>query len=127
MTKHEKETILSLRRSGLGCKRIADTLGLKVNGVKSFVSRHAGPTDKPGFCQQCGMPLKQLPHKKKKKFCSDQCRLKWWNSHPELVHRKARYTLECAYCGKTFESYGNSRRIYCSRACYADARRRSDD
>ena len=126
MTNQEKESILSLQQSGMGYKKIAATLGLPVNGVKSFCRRHADSATKTGCCPQCGKPLKQLPHKKAKKFCSDKCRMAWWNSHPELVQRKAIYTLQCAHCGKTFEGYGNNQRIYCSRSCYAEARRHSD-
>lgn len=127
MTKNEKESILALQQSGMGYKKIATTLGLPVNGVKTFCRRHADPSPQEGVCPQCGKKLIQLPHKKAKKFCSDKCRMAWWNSHPELVKRKAIYTLTCAHCGKTFESYGNSHRIYCSRSCYAQARRPSDD
>ena len=37
---------------------------------------------------------------------------------------KAYYTLTCRYCGKQFESYGNSHRVFCSRDCYLQFRRK---
>lgn len=72
----------------------------------------------------CGAALMQIPHRKPKKFCSDKCRMAWWNSHQELVNRKAIYHLACAHCGQSFDSYGNKNRKYCSRRCYDDARRK---
>ncbi|MDD5917522.1 MAG: zinc ribbon domain-containing protein [bacterium] len=65
----------------------------------------------------------QAKSRKAKYFCSDKCRNVWWNAHPEKVQRKAYYHLTCEYCGKEFISYGNRKRKYCSRPCYADARR----
>lgn len=122
MTISEKEQILQFQRNGLGYKKIASTLGLPVNGVKTFCRRH--PVSDKAKCLFCGAKLTIIPHKKTKKFCSDKCRMAWWNSHPELVKRKAIYTHTCAHCGRSFESYGNRHRIYCSRACYALARRK---
>lgn len=48
----------------------------------------------------------------------------WWNAHPERVQRKAYYTLTCRQCGKQFESYGNANRVFCSRDCYLQFRRK---
>ncbi len=52
------------------------------------------------------------------KFCSDKCRMAWWKAHPDQLNRKAIYHMVCAHCGQPFDSYGNSHRKYCSRACY---------
>ncbi len=126
MTDQERTQIIQLQNEGLGYKRIAAELNLPVNGVKSFCRRHPVTKDTASFgsagCRQCGAPLTQLPHRKAKKFCSDKCRMAWWNSHQDQVNRKAFYTLVCPTCGKEFQSYGKKHRIYCSRACYAQAR-----
>lgn len=58
------------------------------------------------------------PGRKRKRFCCDDCRNKWWNAHLELVKRKAVYTYTCPACGKKFTVYGNSHRKFCSLACY---------
>ena len=43
-------------------------------------------------CPQCGKPVTQRSGHKKK-FCSDRCRMEYWNSHQDQVLRKAYYTL----------------------------------
>ena len=87
--------------------------------VKSFCRRHslAARTD-GAVCEYCGKPIAQNPGRKRKRFCSDSCRNKWWNAHLELVKRKAVYTYTCPTCGKKFTVYGNSHRKFCSHACY---------
>ena len=121
MTNEERTQIAALQRQGYGYKKIATITGLPQNTVKSYCSRH--PVQKndfaesDGLCRNCKKPLEQTPHKRQKKFCSNVCRMAWWNNHPELVQRKAYYTVTCAHCGKQFESYGNAHRRFCSRAC----------
>lgn len=128
MTDHEKTQIVRLQQEGLGYKRIATELRLPVNAVKSYCRRH--PVVKEivpsgsANCLQCGVPLTQLPHRKAKKFCCDKCRMAWWNAHQDQVNRRAYYQLTCQACGRQFESYGKRHRVYCSRACFAQARRK---
>ena len=69
-------------------------------------------------CKECGAALVQAEGMKTKVFCSAQCRKKWWKEHPEMLDKKALYTHTCAGCGRKFTAYGNSRRKYCSHACY---------
>ena len=75
------------------------------------------------FCPQCGKYVKQRT-RHKKRFCSDRCRMKYWNSHPEKVRRMAYYTITCQNCGSEFRCYGNAHRKFCSRACYDAYRKR---
>ncbi len=119
MTGQEAKTIIALQKHGYGYKRISAETGIPINTVKSFCRRHATETAEvqDTFCLCCGNPLQHTPHKKKKKFCSDACRMKWWNSHQDQVQRKAYYTYTCKYCGRKFTAYGNSHRSYCSKAC----------
>lgn len=123
MTKDDTKRITELQNKGMGYKRISALTGFPVNTVKSYCRRH--PVGKYKICQQCGTPVKQTPHKRAKVFCSDACRMAWWKAHPEQIQRKV-YHLTCAWCGKPFDSIGNGKRQYCSRACYADARRKED-
>ena len=119
MKNEQKQKIIALRRDGAGYGSIASQLGISINTVKSFCRRHslaAPPTDH--LCEQCGRPIIQNPGRKRKRFCSDACRNKWWNSHLDLVKRKAVYTFTCLACGKKFTVYGNSHRKFCSHACY---------
>ena len=115
----QKQQIIALRRDGARYGRIAAQLQLSINTVKSFCRRHslAARTD-GAVCKQCGKPIAQNPGRKRKRFCCDACRNKWWNAHLELVKRKAVYTYICLACGKGFMVYGNSHRKLCSHACY---------
>ena len=71
--------------------------------------------------------ITQTPGRKEKKFCSDECRHKWWNAHPEKITRKAVYSYTCSGCKKTFTAYGNSHRKYCCHACYIADRFKGGD
>lgn len=77
-------------------------------------------------CPQCGKHVKQRT-RRKKRFCSDRCRMKYWNSHSELISRRAYYTITCQNCGTVFRCYGNAHRKFCSRACYDAYRKRGHD
>ena len=70
----------------------------------------------------CASPVEQVPGHKKKIFCCKDCCVKWWNSHPDRVNRKAIYSFVCPTCGKEFTAYGNKGRKYCSHECYVRAR-----
>lgn len=114
MTDAQKENIRYLRGEGLGYRAIAARLGISENTVKSFCRRNnltgVASKEPPQVCRQCGQPLAKAPKRKERKFCSEACRRAWWKAHPELVDRKAFYTLTCAECGKEFSSYGNRKR-----------------
>ena len=123
MTKHEIEILNIMRSRDKSAADIAIALGLSVNTVRSYIRRHPPKDTVEVGCRQCGKPVMQHKGRKAKYFCSDRCRNAWWNAHPEKVQRKAYYRLTCQFCGKEFVSYGNKNRNYCSRLCYADARR----
>ena len=130
MTKDEKSRVAELRRAGSGYKRIAQELGLSESTVKTFCHRNGlnslsdekqevnsrDVTEKPCLC--CGKMVVQYPGRKEKKYCSDDCRTKWWNSHIGEVKRKAMHDYTCPTCGRTFSAYGNRHRKYCSHECY---------
>lgn len=123
MTKHEIEILNIMRSRDKSAADIAIALGLSVNTVRSYIRCHPPKDTVEVGCRQCGKPVMQHKGRKAKYFCSDRCRNAWWNAHPEKVQRKAYYRLACRFCGKEFVSYGNKNRKYCSRLCYADARR----
>lgn len=126
MTETEKLRIHKLRQEGLGYKKIAAALDLPVNSIKTYLRRHPnieGAAAVPDFCEMCGKPIAQAPHRKRRRFCSDSCRISWWNAHPDKGGKRTLHTFTCAYCGLTFQSYARVRR-YCSRPCYAAARRK---
>jgi len=129
MTNAQKERVIHLRASGYSCGKIAADVGVSENTVKSFCRRNSATSAQPvnpDMCANCGIPLVHIPEVKKKRFCSDNCRMAWWNAHPEAVNRKAVYYFVCPVCNRDFESYGNVHRKYCSRACFGLARRAAD-
>ena len=123
MTEEEKSAVLRLRSSGLGYKAIAAQLGLSQQTVASFCKRDT-PVRKD-VCPQCGAMLQMTPKHKKKRFCSDKCRMLWWNAHLDQVNRQAYTEHRCKRCGKLFVSYGNAKRVFCSRGCFASSKRRA--
>ncbi|MCE5344507.1 MAG: RNA polymerase subunit sigma-70 [Eubacteriales bacterium] len=125
----EKRTITRLREGGKSYAEIAENLHLSVNTVKSFCLRGGVKTLQalrkeadPSRCMQCHKPIEQQTGHKRKRFCSDRCRLQWWNQHRAQMNRKSCAEKTCAHCGNAFVSYPHEERKYCSHACYIQAR-----
>ena len=138
MNSIEREQIIALRAAGQSYARIAGALNLSVNSVKSFCRRNAlssgvgksleqlksETTQNAASCEQCGCPVQQTPGRKHKRFCSDACRMAWWNAHRTQVRRKTVRTFCCARCGMQFSRYGVTKRSFCSRSCASAARKK---
>lgn len=78
MYKQQIDKLNNLRLQGYKPAFIATVLGLSVNTVKSHIRRH--PTiPNTLFCQHCGKPVLQNKGRKEKRFCSDKCRITYWN------------------------------------------------
>ncbi len=73
-------------------------------------------------CLYCGKAVSQRDGRKEKKFCSSDCRVKWWNCHKSAVPRKSSRLAQCPSCGKQFYVYGPQERKYCSQSCYITGR-----
>lgn len=125
-----KERISHLRNAGQSYAQIAKTLDVSINSVKSYCRRNKLGNDdfdleKPKECSQClfcGKSLMHISGKKKKSFCSDVCRMAWWKDNRNTIKQAAWYETKCGFCRKTFHSYGNRHRKYCSHSCYIQAR-----
>ena len=129
MTKDEINIITQLQQQGFGYRRIAALTNIAVDTVKSYCKRHPvdatdceAPSD--AYCRQCGRPIQFTPHRKPKQYCSDKCRMAWWNSHRDQVNRKAYRTIICEHCGVAFEVYGAPKRRFCSTTCAAASRKK---
>lgn len=79
------------------------------------------PRSRQPICRQCGEPLKLASATHMRRFCSENCRQKWWRAHKGQKTEKVSTTI-CLACGETFNNKGNPARRYCSRACYFQAR-----
>ena len=104
----------------MGYTKISNELNISVNTIKSFCRRHSKTKleENVHYCKCCGRGVEQTKGRKEKKFCSIECRRKWWNSHLDLVNRKAYRHRKCIKCGKDFVVYGSSKKKYCSHSCY---------
>jgi len=128
MTATEIKLIDRMRKQAVGIAGIAKALNLSVNTVKSYCRRHPHPVADTkqeytaGFCKACGKPVEQNPGRKTKWFCSDACRMAWWNSHRAEVTKKSAVVLICGYCGRRYDSYAKEHRKYCSHRCYISDR-----
>ena len=113
MTDQQKQRIINLRAEGKQYKEIAEELGLSLECVKMFMSRRK--EEKPK-CEQCGKKLRQDILRPARRFCSDRCRMKWWDVHPERMESKEEHSFKCGNCGRVF--YSRKTRKFCSRLCY---------
>ena len=111
-----KIKILYLRKDEKTCKEIAIELGLSVDSVTKFLQRHPDYVDENRICPQCGSAFKKSKGHNPKKFCSNECRMKWWNSHRDLIKHKNELDLNCQHCGKVFSSFTPGRK-FCSIHC----------
>lgn len=133
MTELQATQIFNLRTQGLGYRAIASAVGLSRDSVRNYCkSRNMGGygvaasknvdlmREYGEICHHCGGTVTQPKTGRPKRFCSEKCRREWWKSHPEAVSRsrESSYELVCRRCKKTFISYGNRNRKYCSHDCY---------
>lgn len=92
MTNEQKEQILAYKRDGFGYKKIGQLMGLSENTIKSFCKRNKSEEKQidaqDGICPCCGKPIQVSTGRKQKKFCSDKCRMKWWNEHLDRVDKR---------------------------------------
>ena len=130
MTAEQRTAIAGYRGICYGYKKISQLMGMNENTIKTYCKRNglggnaaqALSAEEGKTCKCCGKPIIQMPGRKVKKFCSDRCRNRWWNTHLDLVTRKANYEFICPTCGKPFTAYGNANRKYCSHSCYIEDR-----
>lgn len=115
-----REEVIKLKENGCSYAEIASVLNMPIGTVRSICLREKKKQNTK-YCLCCGKELIQTKGKKEKRFCSDQCRTKWWNNHQDLIKKKTYKECTCLFCGKKFKSYGNKERKYCCRNCYERA------
>ena len=124
MTLDEKCNISRLQQQGMGYRKIASELGISENTVKSYLRRHSkikSSEEISGGCKRCGKAIEQKPHKRKKEFCSDYCRSRWWRKNTDLSESKTSITKQCNMCNNEFACYRSENRSFCSRKCYVES------
>ena len=121
MTKDEVARLDEMRIDGLTPVAIAAKLDMPISTVTSHIRRHPVP-EGTVVCKQCGSLIKVEKGKKTRKFCSNECKVAWWNRH-RYERKDNLITRKCTYCGKEFSCYESENRKYCSSECYHNARR----
>ena len=127
MTESQATQIRELRLQGAGYKAIASGVGLSRDVVRNYCKTHdldgyavevvANTKEQGGICPWCSKTTRQPGTGRKRKFCSDTCRRRWWANHPE-ESQKQETDMTCVYCGQTFTQYGTKTRPYCRHECY---------
>lgn len=132
MTTEEKLKVKKMRDDGLGYLAISKELNINLSTIKSFCRRKLNGNPEvvivehdDNHCLNCGRKLEDKFTPRKRKFCCDDCRQTYWNSHRELVKRKNGRTVTCQHCHKEFIVYGNNERKYCSINCFMEERFRN--
>ncbi|HEM2757469.1 TPA: helix-turn-helix domain-containing protein [Streptococcus suis] len=138
MDESQRKQIWKMRAEGLGYGLIGRATGLSRDSVKKYCKRnpallgHGAATklmakadQNDGLrCPQCYQALKIHKTGRPKKFCSDKCRKVWWTTHFD-EHDKSKTAYEdltCQQCGRSFLSYANPNRKFCSHSCYIQSR-----
>lgn len=117
-----------LRKQGFGYRQIAAELDMPRDTIRYYCKTHnlAGNAKetyenaKGVTCSQCGKRLIQPSTGRKRLFCSDECRYRWWHANEKLIPRPlgSREEVTCANCGKPILDYVRKKRRYCSHECY---------
>lgn len=133
MNMQQKEKVGMMRRSGMSYAKIAVELSLSENTVKSFCKRNRLASDAMQTanadggvrqsCLNCGISIMQTTGYRARKYCSDKCRITWWNRHPAAPGRQNVRAFVCRVCGMRFDAYGKRERKYCTRSCCARSKR----
>ena len=76
---------------------ISAKTGISVNTIKTFCRRNCltdAELAEQSICMNCGCAITKRKYRPKK-FCSDKCRMAWWNTHQDQVNRNAHYSFTC--------------------------------
>lgn len=126
MTDEQKGSIMSMRHSGYGYRKIAIKLELSRDEVRNYCkAKHlCGRADghkimlkgDATVCVRCGKSITNQATGRKRKYCSAQCKQKWEAEHPKKNHEH-----HCQICGQQFKSSTKNQK-YCSHKCYVQDR-----
>lgn len=124
MTNETKTLIISLRESGKSYGEIVLITGVCESTVKTICLRYKKQNKDKNKCKYCSKELKFIKGKKKKIFCSDNCRMLYWKENRKLIKRKPCFDLECPICHCHFMAYKSQCSKYCSWECYLTSRKK---
>ncbi|MCD8306819.1 MAG: hypothetical protein LUD51_01120 [Clostridia bacterium] len=80
MTPKQTDTINSMLARDISEAEIAKSIGMSSAALRSYLHRHPELRRDIKRCRCCGKIVPQTPHKREKQFCSDTCRMSYWNA-----------------------------------------------
>ncbi len=89
MTKQQKATVELLRKEGMTYREIGEKIGVSTAVVKMYFYRQQHQLVKPPLCDQCHKPINATVFRKNRRFCSPECKAKWWSLHTAAERAKA--------------------------------------
>jgi len=118
MNIQQKSRVRQLRIAGKSYVHISIETHLPIGTIKAFCSRNdiKEYQDSIQYCACCGVILVRTPKHRTKRFCSDECRYRWWGSNRDKQIKKGNVCV-CSQCGAEYSSYRNTSR-FCSHPCY---------
>lgn len=118
MTDIEKLKIDELKQSGYSYSQISKELSIPIGTIKTFIMRKR----ETNTCLNCHREIVSIEYHKKKKFCSDKCRLDWWSRNRDKLKLKTLIEYDCEYCHKKFKAPRSAKRKFCSTACFVKSK-----
>ena len=89
MPKQQKATVELLRKEGMTYREIGEKIGVSTAVVKMYFYRQQHQLVKPPLCDQCHKPINATVFRKNRRFCSPECKAKWWSLHTAAERAKA--------------------------------------
>ena len=89
MTKQQKATVELFRKEGMTYREIGEKIGVSTAVVKMYFYRQQHQLVKPPLCDQCHKPINATVFRKNRRFCSPECKAKWWSLHTVAERARA--------------------------------------
>ena len=111
------EEVKELREKNFTYEKIADMLNISFSTVGRICRKYNLSKKCIVTCRYCGNVFVQNSGWRKKEFCNESCRKKWWN-------KRGKTEYICETCGKLFRDYESRKRKFCSRECFLRRRKK---
>lgn len=126
MTKEERLKAIDLCIRGNTYNEISKSMHIPLNTIKSYLRRNREKIRKDDkknekekiCCINCGHEITRGRRLIGRKFCSIDCKTKWFNKNKSKIESKNKIDKMCPTCNTPFKDYINGKRKYCSHNCY---------
>jgi predicted nucleic acid-binding Zn ribbon protein len=143
----KREQVRELRMAGKECREISERMGIEEDQVAAYCSQLGLPVTgscrtwrptaeqesylqhRDGIpperkCPVCGCLLVQPQRGRRKRFCSKNCKDRFWNTRQADRREELGRKTECENCGRIFYAVKekDAERRFCCRDCYFEYR-----